>query len=366
MAVKHCTHDGPRGTGDGSSVANAWSFDNALASLTNADVLYMHNTGTYALTGATRAFTNAGTESLPMNIIGVSADGTVEDSVTISGDSMDASSDILYPNATSILSFRNIRLTAARRHGINQGGTGSINIRLFNCRIDSCLGSGFYSQNSGGQIWMSRCRLDSNATGLSVTGTVRGRVSAFDCVFANNTSHGVYDSTSGSASQSRPAYNRCIFLRNGGDGLRFYTSTTAGGIHVYNNTFFANTGDGLNVLGSHGQICINHNIFRSNGAYGIRLNSSTIDQLVDCVGNCSHNNTSGYIDINSGVLPGSGHVLENPAFLSETDGSEDLTPTNLNLRKSYAYQKGGTSYFWPGAIQPQAAAGGRPEMRAAR
>ena len=40
--------------------------------------------------------------------------------------------------------------------------------------------------------------------------------------------------------------------------------------------------------------------------------------------NCANNNTSGAIDINSGVMFGYNNVTTDPDFEDETDGSEDF------------------------------------------
>ncbi len=350
--AKYCAHDAD-GSGDG-SFASPWTLDQALASLTNSDTLYLLNTGTYALTGATRSFTNVGTGYQPLRIVGVSADGTTPEVATISGESMNASSDILYSNVTSIFLFVNVRLTSAQRYGINQGSGGGIGFSFFNSQIDSCLSHGVYAANSSGSFYFERCRLNNNGgCGYAVTSSSRGRMAAVDSSFDGNASHGVYDSNGTSFGVQRPSLFRCIVARNGGDGLRLYTATDSNyGLRLLNNTFACNAGDGVNVLGAQGDLFFNLNIFKDNGAYAIRLNSATLDRVNAFNYNCAHGNTSGLTDINSGTLPGIGNISSDPRFAVLSDGSDYFSPRNSDLLVGFDFPYGGKSHLWMGAVQP--------------
>jgi hypothetical protein len=157
-----------------------------------------------------------------------------------------------------------------------------------------------------------------------------------------------------------------LIYDNGGVGV--YVGNVAGAATpfittLHGLTVYGNSGDGVYVEAD-AQLNILNCIIDTNGGYGVNATSNSLGSIYmrDCQ---SHSNTSGHTDINGGVLPGLGHVYEDPGFTSETDGSENLTPSNANLiiAETIAGGDGGTTYRYIGAIQPQAAAGGGGPVR---
>ena len=133
-----------------------------------------------------------------------------------------------------------------------------------------------------------------------------------------------------------------------------------GNLFVVDCTIFSNGGDGLNIAASVYPVVLQNIILRSNSGYGINTNTGSVLSFDNIERVCAHNNNGGgtglNIDINGGTIPGTGHVLEDPGFVSETDGSENLTPTNANLKLTITLPAGATGgEEWIGAIQPQAA-----------
>jgi len=345
------------GSGDGLSISSPMTLAQVEAVATAGDEIRLCGSP-FNLTGAaTWAFDNTslvGSENSPIVISGYAADGTTQAQVTIDGAGMDASTDIMTVTGNNWMVLNRITFANAKQYGFSNTIYGG-HFLFLDCVFSGCVTAGCYTNQSVSGFRFYRCRLTGNGTGFLASSSSRGHILAVDCVFDHNTVNGAYDAVySGSTTTQylRPFYLRCKFYRNGGDGLKFYSSTTAGGIFVHNCTFFANGGAGINAVGSYGQIMIEDSILLDNTTYGIQVNSSAVDKIVSCRNLVSYGNTSGHIDINSGVLPGTGHVYENPYFVSETDGSENLAPTNENLKISYTYQAGGTNSFWIGAIQP--------------
>jgi hypothetical protein len=127
-----------------------------------------------------------------------------------------------------------------------------------------------------------------------------------------------------------------LFYDNGGDAL---ICTSGGQIVIKNNVFFANDSDGIYISSATNcsPIHVVNNIFRSNGGYGINMNSIDTDLIGYCDYNCYSNNSSGAIDIFGGTPPGSNNVTSDPKFVSETDGSEDFNLQSDSPCKNAGY-----------------------------
>jgi hypothetical protein len=123
---------------------------------------------------------------------------------------------------------------------------------------------------------------------------------------------------------------------------------------ITNSTFFDNGGDAREIGAATRMIAITNCIISDSGGYGI--NGGSADQFSTIHNNNFHGNTSGAWS--GGTVPGNDNTTLDPTFANETAGSEDLTPGNASLLITWAYPAGGTTYQYPGAIQPQAGAGG--------
>lgn len=161
-----------------------------------------------------------------------------------------------------------------------------------------------------------------------------------------------------------------IVTRNGADGVNMPSASGDASRHWFfiENTFDANTGDGLEIANDvQTPIDIINNIFSNNGGYGLKFSNGSatatyIDgSLITVDGNNTYNNTSG------AYLPtgyGSNDPGLNPAFTNASGGDFSIG-TNL---KAKGYPLGGTlpigtysstySYVDPGAAQRQESGGG--------
>jgi len=219
---------------------------------------------------------------------------------------------------------------------------------------------GIQTQESAAQckVVLFNCNIYGNGTaGLGVNNTNgRGGYSVIDCSIHDNGTDGIQD---GLLSDS--CCINSVIYDNGGDGIILNDSASTQHYNIQNCTIFGNSGDGVDFsTGSPFSVVITDTIFRSNGGYAINTRTESGTNYLHINRLCSHSNTSGHIDINGGTLPGSDHVLEDPSFVSEVDGSEDFTPQNQNLLITKSLPGGGTSYGWIGAIKPEpSSTGGR-------
>lgn len=212
------------------------------------------------------------------------------------------------------------------------------NITFDNCRFTNCSSYGVF-QNTGvagiGASWKYiQCEIDNNGKGGTAGGMNHpGSIYIIGSKIHDNNGYGILSSNVG-------IFINNLIYKNSGDGITYTGTGNDDVLGIFkNNVFFGNSGDGLELSATSYSSVFN-NIFRSNGLYGIRTNALDIDRAnMDLFSNnCSHNNTSGHIDINGGVLPGSGNITSNPLFVSEAAGLENFTlqSTSLCLNAGYS------------------------------
>ena len=348
----------PSATGGGTGTyASPFTLQEAADAAVAGETVFVL-AGTYALSATWDLDTNHGNAASAILFTGrnVSTTSTLEMAV-INGAGAGVETEAVKLVVEEI-TFEYLRITAGVDDNIDIASTVH-NVQLFGCRIDNAGGDGIQSANStGGRYELFQCEIDSNgANGLSINTTLRGSYVLFNCSVHDNIAHGVYEGSR----FNEAAYYRSLFYDNGGDGINFPAG--GWGARIANCTFFGNTGDGVDFASNWYNIQIESSIFAKNGGYGMNFNSGAVTMLEITRDICSYLNTSGHIDINGGTLPGTGHVLADPAFTSEVDGSEDLTPTNTNLSVERAFPAGGSDYSYIGAIQPECtgvAGGGGP------
>jgi len=361
MATYYIRSTGGNDSNDGLSFANAWLTPQHAYNTASAAGDKLIFCGTFSPEATINIDLNAGTSKLPIESYGGNTtDGSIDGTIAVfSGASLPATSDLVNLNVVAgHLRFTNMRFTAATRYNITQPNTGLPT--FVNCRIDNAASHGFYCTNSSTKPFFIDTEIDSNgADGLSVLSAARGRFTMNNCIIHDNAARGIYDGGNSSLQGAGPpTIEQCLIYNNGSHGVEHIGSTSYFHIVIKNSTIFGNTGDGIRFSAYLGRVIVSDCILRSNGGYGINTLSNTVAMFDRIANICSHNNASGHIDINSGTLPGSGHVLEDPDFVSETDGSEDLTPQNANLLITYPFAAGGSTYNYIGAIQPQPSTGG--------
>ena len=330
---------------DGESVGNAWlTIQKAADTITTGSTCLICADGTYLPATTIDFDTNGG----GVVFKGCAADGTDDNTVaTISG--MGGSGYLVALNhASGSGSFYNLRFTQAKSDAFHFDD-GS-NYRFFNCEIDNATSDGIHVSDSTVGGTLTDCHIHSNgAKGFNQSAATRGNFGIMRCTINGNGGNGL-------DTEFLYIYNSIVF-DNGGVGL----SIDGANARVVNTTIFSNSGDGIDcAVQNAGQLIAHNTILRSNGGYGINTSSSDVQHYYPLKNLCSHNNTSGHIDINGGNFPDAGsssHVYEDPSFVSES-GTIDLTPENSNLYKTIAFATGATSYEYIGAIQPQCAGGG--------
>ena len=310
---------------DGLTVGNAWAtvqyaFDNTTA----GDIVLVCADGTHTPTATIDIDnTNIVTGANPLTVRGCAADGTDDGTVaTITGASI--SSNYIFNYNVSGIAVRcsNLRLTASTSTAAYiQSTVDAAVISFDNCQFDNASGAGVTINESSQTcvVMFTFCEFNNNGTyGSGNATSARGGGYYKYCSFHDNTSHGIYER----GRYGKVVVDDCLIYDNGGDGILYDEASYD--IKISNSVVFGNTGDGIELAsGSYAKII--NTIIRSNGGYGVNKNSGNIGELYYFDYNCSHNNTSGHIDINSGNLPGSNNVTSDPKFTSETNGSEDFT-----------------------------------------
>lgn len=361
MATYYVRQSGGSDSNDGLSFANGWAtIQKAADTAVAGDLVLICADGTYTPSVTINFNTNKHSGDDPIIFRGAASDGTDDGTqATISGSSLGASDDLidLSISGGGVNRFENLRFTGATQYNIYKSTSAANVIILKNCRVDNASSHGIYFGNPSDLLEIYDTEIDSNG-GAGVTGfssTSRANVTAIRSCIHDNSGNGVEVG-------QRFRFIDCLIYDNGDCGIYIAASSGTGtrSHYIVNCVFFNNTNHGVKTNGGDCWYRISNCIFRSNGGYAINSQTGQILSF-SCENICSHNNTSGHIDINGGTLPGSGHVLEDPGFASETDGSEDFTPSNTNLSISKAFAAGGTTYFYIGAIQPQATSGGTGE-----
>jgi len=334
MATYFVRSSGGNDSNDGLSFANGWAtVQKAADTAVGSDLVLICADGNHSPTVTIDFDTNAGAPTTPITFRGAGATGTDDGTIaTIDGGSLGASDDLVDLGINATLIFENLIFSNATQYNVFNDVQG---IRRFqNCRFTGATSDGFRTQSSAGgsSFVFINCEFDGNGgDGYGINADARGHARFYRCSFHDNTTHGAHISPHTTAPLGSPTLDRCLFYDNGGAGV-FVNDTSGGPIFIYHCTFALNTGNGIEfeVL-TDVKVFIHDTILRSNGGYGIDTNGSDVDMpFLERL--CSDNNTSGHIDINGGTLMGTGHVLEDPQFASETDGSEDFTPGNANLK----------------------------------
>lgn len=326
MATYYSSHNA--GGGGVGSIVDPFTLQELADAVdgTAPDLGLVMNTGVYTPAATIDFDVNASALLTPNIIRGANADGSDDGTVaTISGSGLGGGDDLLDIGIVMYTWLENLRITAATQYNIfcDQAAL----LKLENCQIDSSTSHGFYMTSTAGRIIFVKCEINGSTggCGLAVNSAARGRFKLIRCSVHDNSSHGIHDGASVGTYYARPELIDTLIYDNGGDGAN-YELGGAGyiGPIVRGSVFFGNTGDGLAFHASRGAIEIDNSIFRSNGGFAINTNTGSINAFYNIKNNCYHNNTGGVIDINGGTSPGTGHVLADPEFVSEVDGSEDF------------------------------------------
>lgn len=360
MATYYVRQSGGNDANAGTSFALGWAtlqkaFDTAVA----GDLVLVCADGTHAPTVTIEVDTNSGTVGSPITFRGASATGVDNGTTaTITGASVTGTVAIAYFKTLTgerHYVFENLRFTAGKANTLElQGNQQAISFQ--NCRIDTATGDGIHMDNASSQVILHSCSIDNNtAEGIGQSSNSRGNVVAIGCAFHHNGGSGI--DVGGSLSN---VVDGCTFYRNTLHGIK---TDGTGFNFIGNSTFYLNTQDGINAtapIQSGG-----NNIFASNGSHGVDHGGAQRTHRFFWTNNLYHNNTSGNVDINSGVVTNSDYNAitgSDPLFVSTTNNSEDFALQSGSPAKAAGFPGamyiGGTGYRDIGALQRQEPAGG--------
>lgn len=360
MATYYAVHNGPLGSGDGSSPANGMALQTAIDTATAGDTVLVCATGTYVPLTPIDFDTNSGTSNAWIRVAGASAAGAEDGTMpTISGSALGSNTNLFqFATATGyrFYDLQRLRLTGATRHNVNLSGNQRA-IRFANCRIDNAIGNGFFTENASAYVLLYGCEVDHNgADGIGQFSSGQGNVIAVGCSVHHNTGYGInLGGTLGINLEGVLVY------RNGNDGCLFNGSGLNTRVNAHSCTFDHNAGDGLSVSGAISLVRTNC-IFSANDGYGVNFNEINIFGIGLC--NLYYNNTLGDVDLAEGVALTDVDSItgSDPKFVSVTDGAENYALQADSPAKAAGYPgalpAGGTGYLDIGALQRQESTSG--------
>lgn len=344
MTIYYSSHDAVGG-GSG-TILDPFTLQELFDTVTNNDLGLIMDTGTYSPTGTIYVNTNNGTVSSRINIRGAASDGTDDGTIaTISGTGLAVSTNLLNV-AVSYLRFSNLRVTSSTQHNIYIDGANYCD--WINCRVDNALNDAFYQVGLNNQR-LRNCEIDHNGgNGWNGSSTTRRSGNFYQCSFHHNSGNGINISAYGGE------LINCLVYANGSDGVNIWPYIAGRNVSIIGCTVDGNASAGIHGASSTSTVELNihRSILSNNGTYGFHANGLSSGQL-ELSELCAYNNGTAPTDLVGG-LP-SGTITTDPAYISRTNDSEDLTPTSTGLSLNYSYQSaiGGTTYAYIGAIQPQ-------------
>ena len=318
-------------TGGGTgSISSEWTLQEAADNAVAGDLVLIKADANYVETTAIDFDTNDGTNSNPISFRGANSDGTDDGTVATIDGTGGSTTNIFYINGSDFLRFDNLRFTNATKNGVEQSTTTANEYKFFNCRFDNCTNAGYYtgcSANAQNNL-MVDCEFDNNEYGFNVNSLFsRGHWGFIRCNIHDNTKNGL-------RLDAIKSVINCLIWNNGSDGTYAGILLGDGGgsvAYFENSIIFGNTGDGLALdpPGTFKILVMANCIFRSNGGYGINTDTHPNLNSFYFRNSCFSNNDGGGtgldIDINSNVVPGTGHITSDPKFTNEGSGVEDFS-----------------------------------------
>lgn len=335
--------------GEAGSFVDPFTLQEAADIAASGDFVFILNDGTYSETSTIDFDTNAGASGVDIVFRGVDhvTTSTQEvvtiDGTAITGDTFDLT------NAVDFLQFQNIRITNSDAFGVDMNCN---NISFRNCQIDNSGSAGVQQQDNFAMVTFINCEINNNgAQGVVGNVTSRGQWKMTRSSIHDNTTAGVEGHLGFSV------FEDCLIYDNGSHGIFDRSGGDLTSIHltIIHCTVFANDGSGVYLDDTdEDSVIIERSIFRNNGAYAIQTDTVSPNQFISIAWNCFSNNTSGDTNLAGGIpdTEGGSHTSTNPGFTSEVDGSEDLTPSDTDLKATIAFPAGATAgEEWMGAVQ---------------
>ena len=289
--------------------------------------------------------TTAGTQASPIEVVGANATGTIDGTrPTIIGTSLPASTDMFLLSSgvtTDYWYWKDLILDGddQGQNGFFEDDYGAINWIFLRCRFTQFTTNGVRF-DQGGFANFYQCEFDNNGNAgcgpANEGAAVRmGSCNWIGCSFHDNTDEGMRVHDRGIC------IAHCEFYDNGGDGLYLNSQATRTTI-ILNNVMHGNGGNGLH-LGSNsttteGDPIIMGNAFTNNTGDGVEWIASSGPELAD------YNHFDGNGTARDNFPTGDNDTSGDPLYTSETNGSEDFTPTSGSplIDAGIEYFNGGT------------------------
>lgn len=297
---------------------------------TNGSVLNICADGTYAAISDLNFDTNTGGDHDPLTYRGVNTRGVHDGTkATISGASVGGTEAVIEFGLTNTYAVFCDLLIDGDGGAQDLVSSSSIGLETLwvRCRFTGSARDGIRGEGPQTSFHLVDCEID-NCTGWGIwgNGNSRPNVGMIGCSVHDNGSGGVRATVGYQSGRCTGAIIDSIFYDNGGVGLYLWDSYVPQHAVVMNCTFFGNTSHGLQIYQDTSRIVLRNLISRSNGGYGLQMDSGDWTSIADLRACCFHNNTSGATNVSGGVPDlFSENLAVDPQFISETDGSEDFT-----------------------------------------
>lgn len=299
-----------------------------LADNTNAgDTGIVMATGIYTIS-TTIDWDNASavTVTNPAMIFGGAANGDIDGTrPEINGSGLGASQSLFYLNVSALsVKFKSLIIRNATAINIEISSNTNVSFIVFDsCLIDSSDDDGILTrETSNSHIRFINCNISHNV-GNGYTsedfGDSRYPADFLNCIVSYNGQVGLYLPGNNTLS---PLVEGCRIFKNN-KGIFWHEN---GHGKISHNLISMNTSHGIELDAATYGLLIYNNTITFNGGYGIQTNTAGVNEFSLINNNNVYSNTSGDIDINSGVLPGNFNTTTDPLYTDTTTGSEDFAP----------------------------------------
>jgi hypothetical protein len=374
MTLRYVVHDGPQGSGDGSSVANGMALQTALtATNTAGDEVRICATGTYTVAAA-MTLGGSGTVASPILITGANASGTVDGTRP----TLDRGGNNGFSSTVNYYVVRHIDFTSNTGNARNVIAAAVKYWVIENCS-ETSLGTGGGFITAGVSLIVRNCTASgksgsamiANITGVLENVTVNGAGIGFDAgssirkavVFKNCVAYdcGVGFSTSATSSAGVTLDNCLAYECTSGLVFSTTAATNDDSSSLITNSTFADCTNGVLTDDSFRAVLFENCIFANNTT---GINNATAFQgapdyfLTRCA---FHNNST---DIAIGSVPSDCETAADPAFVDDTNvtlSSRNYALGSSSTLRNVSFTGLGpnfTTYPDRGYIQSQSSGGG--------
>jgi hypothetical protein len=339
MAEYYVVHNGPQGSGNGSSIANGMDIQTAMDTAVAGDRVRVCATGTYAMADTINVNINSGTIADPIVVTGASSDGTIDG--TRAEFTMSTTNHLFtFGGGVNYHTFQYLNFIWNSPNTRNMFYFFPSIKDIIDCTM-ICLGTGGgFFIGTGAVGLLLRCNHVGGSYGFG--GALGGVV---DCVATGCSGAGFQTGATGSAIRIAQAFVGCVAYDC---GIGFSANVTSQGGQAFINCLaFGNTTgiavpfdtqlvqidsctiadnvNGIDIVGTgYNGVFINNSIISHNSGYGIKNN--TMPKIMQ---SAFHSNTSGNLAL--GSLDATNSTAIDPSFVDRINAT--LASRNYALGK---------------------------------